>query len=446
MKSVNTLSTVPDPAVIRAVTKLLQPANCSLLATLLPAESAEFKPGRRLQKTGQGDGKFGHIPSARLVRTGYKQSKMLGKLRGETVTELFLEDKEYYRSKQIKDAAKLIRNIVQGKTAEVTGDTLRELKMRRVEHFLKDKLGVQKGNEKMKEVCDSNDGKREDVYEANGENIQELGGNVKQAGDKMKYTQVKDLKCSKTDVTDEEVCKDVSTDVVVKDSAVSKGDERKEVSKKSKLMKREAARRKLDTEALILPAPFINEAKVDEVPLADIQSDHENKTLTPDLIGLYPLSLPVSPSSDLTLLSSLQEDITWFDTPVSLRCIENKTGAAMLEVKLSDKDMATAVLLGLKHKYPGLEGDMTGAHFVMFPDKVTGLYTLCFTDTKMKRYKATIEQFKHYSKQLPIISRGLGVNQVMVGFHAKGEAVEALRANLDNEEFPELQVASGSRG
>merc|ERR1719508_642091 len=136
----------------------------------------------------------------------------------------------------------------------------------------------------------------------------------------MKYTQIKD-------VTDEEVCKDVSTDVVVKDFAVYKGDGRKEDSKKSKLMKREAARPKLDKEALILPAPFINEAKVDEVPLADIHCDYENKTLTPDLIGLYTLSLPVSPSSDLTLFSSLQEDITWFDTPVSLRCIENKTKA-----------------------------------------------------------------------------------------------------------------------
>jgi len=416
----------------------LQPAQArgSLLATLLPAEP---KAGLRLQKTRLGDGKFGHIPSARLVRTGYKQSKMPGKIRCETVAELFLEDKEYYRNKQVKEAARLIRNILQGKTAEVTGDTLRELKMRRVEHFLKDKLGLQKGDENIKVVGDSNDGKREDASKVTEENMQEFDGSAKQVEDVTKYTQVKDVKCSKNcNVIDEEICKDDSTDAVFKDSAVTKGDGRKEDSRKSKLLKQEAARRKLEKEALIFPAAFINEAKIEEVHRTTIQNDNVNITLTPDLFGLFTLSLPISSSSDLTLFSSLQEDITWFDTPVSLGCIENKTEA--------DKDMAMAVLLGLKYKYPGLEGDMTGAHSDILPDKETGLYTLCFTDIKMKRYKATMQQFKVYSKQLPIISRGLGADQVLVGFQVKGEALEALRANLDNEEFPELQVASGSRG
>ena len=55
--------------------------------------------------------------------------------------------------------------------------------------------------------------------------------------------------------------------------------------------------------------------------------------------------------------------------------------------------MAMAVLQGLKHKYPGLEGDETGKHGDMFKDKETGLFTICFTDSKRKRYKATMEKF-----------------------------------------------------
>ena len=50
-----------------------------------------------------------------------------------------------------------------------------------------------------------------------------------------------------------------------------------------------------------------------------------------------------------------------------------------------------------------------------------------------------------YSNQLPVISRGLGAEQVIVGFHAKKEAVEAFRENMDSEEFLELHVASVSR-
>ena len=109
------------------------------------------------------------------------------------------------------------------------------------------------------------------------------------------------------------------------------------------------------------------------------------------------------------------------------------------------KEMTMAVLTGLEHKYPGLEGDVTGSHADIVPDRETGLYSLCFTDTHKKRYKATMEKFKEYSEQLPIISRGLAVDQVLVGFHKKDEAVEAFRQNQDNEEFPELHVAAGSR-
>jgi hypothetical protein len=54
--------------------------------------------------------------------------------------------------------------------------------------------------------------------------------------------------------------------------------------------------------------------------------------------------------------------------------------------------MAVAVLQVLKHKYMGLEGDETGKHGDIVKDKETGLFTLCFMDSKMKRYKATKEK------------------------------------------------------
>ena len=133
--------------------------------------------------------------------------------------------------------------------------------------------------------------------------------------------------------------------------------------------------------------------------------------LTPDLIGLFTVTLPVPLGTDLNLLTTLQDDIIWFDTPVSVLSVDMTEvyGGAMIEVKMKDKDMTMAVLTGLKHKYPGLEGDTTGSHADIVADKETGLYTLCFTDTHRKRYKATMVKFREYSKQLPVISRGLGV-------------------------------------
>jgi hypothetical protein len=169
-------------------------------------------------------------------------------------------------------------------------------------------------------------------------------------------------------------------------------------------------------------------------------------SLTPDLLGFYTLTLPVPQGSDLNILTSLQEDISWFDTPVSILCMEDISGGALLEVRFRDQDMAVAVLQGLKHKYAGLEGDETGKHADIVEDKETGLFTLCFTDSKRKRYKATMEKFKIYSMLSPVISRGLGADQVLVAFHMKEEAVQALKENFDNEEFPELHVAPVSRG
>ena len=183
------------------------------------------------------------------------------------------------------------------------------------------------------------------------------------------------------------------------------------------------------------------------IPVSSINtSPSVGCVLTPDLMGFYTITLPVPKGSELSIFSSMQEDISWFDTPVSLLCIENISEDAVLEVKFRDQDMAMAVLQGLKHKYPGLEGDETGKHADIVKDVETGLFTLCFTDSKRKRFKATMEKFRVYSKQSPVISRGLGAEQVLVAFHIKEEAVQALKENFDSEEFPELHVAPVSRG
>ena len=184
----------------------------------------------------------------------------------------------------------------------------------------------------------------------------------------------------------------------------------------------------------VVPSASLKQLQTSPDPISSIPSLEYDDTdvklsvdlateLTPDLIGLFTLTLPVSPGSDLVLLSSLQDDISWFDTPVSIMCMENSevVDVPLIEVKLRDKEMAMAVLTGLKHKYSGLEGDTTGSHADILPDKETGMYTLSFTDIKKKRYKGTMEKFREYSKQLPFISRGLGAEQVFVGFHANDQ-------------------------
>merc|ERR1711942_110826 len=78
-----------------------------------------------------------------MVRTGYKQCRVPVITRSRVMQEdLFLENKECYRGKNVTEAAGIIKNILHGKGEKVDGDTLREIKMKRVESFLKDKLGV----------------------------------------------------------------------------------------------------------------------------------------------------------------------------------------------------------------------------------------------------------------------------------------------------------------
>ena len=52
----------------------------------------------------------------------------------------------------------------------------------------------------------------------------------------------------------------------------------------------------------------------------------------------------------------------------------------------------------------GLEGDETGKHADIEKNKENGLFTLRFTNSKRKRFTATME--KIYSKLSPVICRG----------------------------------------
>merc|ERR1719186_454299 len=83
-----TATSAPDPVIVTAVSSPSPVTACPLLTTLLAADPTANKPG--LQKTRLGSGKFGymlgkygHIPSTRLVRTGYKHSRLPVKARTE---------------------------------------------------------------------------------------------------------------------------------------------------------------------------------------------------------------------------------------------------------------------------------------------------------------------------------------------------------------------------
>ena len=347
-------------------------------------------------------GQFGHIPSGRMVRTGYKQSRMPAMARGGAVAELYLEDKDGYRGKDVKEAADLISNIVQGKMTKVTGDTLREIKMRRVESFLKDKLGLEG------QLADQQNLKEAKV-EGKVNNFTKLMEPI------VRACKEDDLKNYPGNENVTEVDKIVVEESSSNCSKVENSHAVKKASKVSfeKLMNVEKRDNpdqiKVELSKQVVPSASLKPLPTSPDPVSStpsLESDDTNvklsvdqaTELTPDLIGLFTLTLPVSPGSDLAQLSSLQDDISWFDTPVSIMCMENSevVGVPLIEVKLRDKEMAMAVLIGLKHKYPGLEGDTTGSHADILPDKETGLYTLCFTNIPNLIYddkKSTPEEF-----------------------------------------------------
>ena len=80
-------------------------------------------------------------------------------------------------------------------------------------------------------------------------------------------------------------------------------------------------------------------------------------------------------------------------------------------------------------------------------DPSTGLYTLTFTDSKLMRYKATRQHFLQFSKEgkEPVLSRGIGKQEVLVSFASKEAAVKAVEGTLQDENFLALAVISACR-
>ena len=68
------------------------------------------------------------------------------------------------------------------------------------------------------------------------------------------------------------------------------------------------------------------------------------------------------------------------------------SGGALLEVRFRDIHGRAAEIEGC-----GQEGDETGKHADIVKDKESGPFTLCFTNSKRKRYTVTMEKFKIYS-------------------------------------------------
>jgi len=417
----NTQLDVPaDTAIITAREQITPEAPCPLLADIFNSNNA-----------GLGSGKFGHIPTARMVRTGYKKGKLPVITSSRVVEEnLFLENKECYREKNVAEAAGIIKNILHGKGEKVEGDTLREIKMKRVESFLKDKLGV------VSDLLDQQ--KTQDILtKLRKPGIKDEGkSDVESNCQENNNIMVNDLSSLVGNKTmDEELNEDEAELVLndsdgVKENVEPENDKICSVSEDNVDLSSETPVWRHDKDG----AAMENETCVKQPPI-----------LTPDVLGLFTLMLSVPSDQDLDFLEELEEHISWFDTPVSMVRIGIEQGKTVIEVKMKDQDMAVAVLNGIKQTYPGLEGDTTGSQADIIPNKNTGLYTLCFTDTMKKRYKATMEKFQMYSKQRPIISKGLGKEQVLVGYVEKNAAIEALRDNICSAEFPKLHVAPVSR-
>ena len=197
-------------------------------------------------------------------RKGYKIFEMPVKDSKKDDAELFLEDKEQYRNKQVTAAANEVRSLLAGGSLGELSGSLKDMKMRRVELFLREKLGVE------------------------------------------------DLKLDD--------CNNVFL------SYIECGEN--------------------------------NSSRFEEV------IDHKNdakKSLTPDLLGLFTLSIPYTSENLESLTSMLMDDVSWFESPVSvLPATDPASGQSILEVKMKDEEVALAAFQGLNHKYPGLEVDSTG--------------------------------------------------------------------------------------
>ena len=88
--------------------------------------------------------------------------------------------------------------------------------------------------------------------------------------------------------------------------------------------------------------------------LEKLAEENLSEDLTPDYRGFFTLSISFD-AKDAELSSKLEEDIAWYEPPVSVLPILDPTAGSVLEVKMKTKDLASAAFLALKDKYPGLQ-------------------------------------------------------------------------------------------
>ena len=232
-------------------------------------------------------GKFGVVPSNRILKNGYKLYKIPQKdPRNVDDIKLFLENKDQFRSKDVEAAADEVKSILNGKEDQL--GSLRELKMRRVELFLREQLGVEDLERKVRSC---------------GQNI------------------------------------------------------------------------------------FLNLIENGKKNVLEEVEDKEVEKLTPDLLGLYTITVPCTPEVNVdpdvaksfqrlkdspittvrqdnpshSFVSNLEDDVSWFQPPISILPVTDPvSGQSVLEVKMKSEEVTIAAFHGLKHKYNGMSIDKTG--------------------------------------------------------------------------------------
>ena len=173
-------------------------------------------------------------------------------------------------------------------------------------------------------------------------------------------------------------------------------------------------------------------------------SNHGGENLTL-LVKALPGS--VSPSVD-----AVMEDFAWFDSP-GLKVVKVEEG---LLVFVEDGQLGRVAMEGLKHKY-SISEQVENNHCInviislfqvlIVADPSSGLFTLTFTDSKCMRYTATRNHFLQFCKdgEQPLLSRGSGLQEVLVSFARKEAAVEAFECTMEDENFPGLNVLPACR-
>ena len=191
-------------------------------------------------------------------------------------------------------------------------------------------------------------------------------------------------------------------------------------------------------------AKEISALEVDGGLVEEQLSSHVAENLT-----LLVKALPghVSPSVD-----AVMEDFAWFDCP-GLEVTKVEEG---LLVSVEDRQLGLVAMEGLKHKYSiskqvenilCINVMLSSLQVLMVADPSSGLFTLTFTDSKCLRYTATKNHFLQFCKEgeQPLLSRGSGLQEVLVSFARKEAAVEAFESTKEDENFPGLNVLPACR-